>query len=99
MRSESLETLLRDFNRGRKQNTNSGKAVWHTALSFHPQDTEKLTNEKMIELAKGYTEKLHIDPALTQWVLVRHHDKTHQHAHLVINRVEAFPIIDLVYIF
>ncbi len=62
------------------------KAVWHISLNFSQQDKEKLTNEKMVNIAETYMQKMGIQN--TQYLIVRHHDREHPHIHLCINRID-----------
>jgi hypothetical protein len=59
--------------------------VYHIALGFSEKDSYKLTNEKMIEIAHEYMQRMNIKN--TQYIIVRHYDK-HPHIHLCINRID-----------
>ncbi len=72
-----------DFEINRQQAPNKQKAVFHGILSFHPSD--KLTNERMLQIAQEYLEKIGIKD--TQQVIVKHNDKSHQHLHIIANLV------------
>ena len=86
VRASSPEKMIADFNRGRRLNTELGKPVWHTSLSFNPSDTAKLDNDKMLEIAEGYVRGMGLDK--TQYVIIRHHDRPgHEHLHIIANRV------------
>lgn len=61
------------------------KAVWHTSLSFNPN--ENLSNEKMVMIGKDFMLKMGADPNKHQFIMVRHNDTKHPHFHMVINRV------------
>ena len=88
VRIESVAMMTTDFNRGRLQNADLGRAVWHTALAFHPEDAAKIDNARIEEIARGYMARMSMDAERDQWVLIRHHDTQHSHAHLVVNRVQ-----------
>lgn len=60
--------------------------VGHICISFHPDDTSRLTNELMVEICKSYMAGMGIKD--TQYLLVRHYDTDHPHMHLVYNRVD-----------
>jgi len=62
------------------------KPVGHIALSYSPVDTPKLTDEKMIQLAKEYMREMKITD--TQYIIVRHQDREHPHVHIVFNRID-----------
>jgi hypothetical protein len=60
-----------------------GKAVFHSILSFHPD--EKPSDEVMMEIARKYLERLGI--VNTQFAITKHTDKAHLHLHIVANLV------------
>ena len=67
-------------------NPRCSKPVGHIALSFKPEDKEKLTDEMMAKIAREYMELMGIRD--TQFILVRHHNTANPHCHLVYNRVD-----------
>lgn len=85
VRMSSASSMTADFNRGRLLNPDLGRAVWHTSVSFNPDDAAKLTNEKMLAVAQDYVRGMGLDQ--TQYVIIRHHDQPHPHFHLIANRV------------
>lgn len=86
VRADSAAHMTADFNRGRQLNPNLGQAVWHTSLSFNPDDAAKLDSAKMLAIAEGYVQKMGLDK--TQYTIIRHHDQPdNQHLHIVANRV------------
>ena len=60
--------------------------VGHICISFHPDDTPRLTNDLMVELCDAYMKGIGIKD--TQFLLVRHYDTKHPHMHLVFNRID-----------
>lgn len=60
--------------------------VGHICISFHPDDTPRLTNDLMVELCEAYMKGMGIQD--TQFLLVRHYDTKHPHMHLVFNRID-----------
>ena len=60
--------------------------VGHICISFHPDDTSRLTNELVVEICKSYMAGMGIKD--TQYLLVRHYDTNHPHMHLVYNRID-----------
>ena len=85
VRTDTVEHMIADFNRGRKVNPGLGQAVWHTSLSFNPDDTGKLDSEKMREIAEDYMQEMELTG--TQYAIIRHRDTDHEHLHIVANRV------------
>ena len=86
VRMNSASSMTADFNRGRLLNPDLSRAVWHTSVSFNPDDAPKLTSEKMLAVAQDYVKGMGLDQ--TQYVIIRHHDQPHPHFHLIANRVD-----------
>lgn len=80
--------MIRDFNCHRLMNPDLGNAVAHISISYHPNDSERATNSTMVDHARQLMQRMGIDPDNTQYALIRHHDKDHQHCHLLYNRVD-----------
>jgi len=85
IRIDKIAHTISDFNMQRKMNPGLGQAVGHIALSWSPNDKYKLSDEKMVSIAKEYLQKMKIHD--TQVLIVRHKDKEHPHVHLIYNRV------------
>lgn len=60
--------------------------VGRAMLAFNPKDTPRLTDEYMAKIAKEYMERMGI--VNTQYTIVRHSEKAHQHVHIIYNRVD-----------
>lgn len=86
VRMQNATTLINDFNLQRKMRPELGKAVGHLVLSWSKEDLPKLNDAIMLKHAKEYMQKMGIRD--TQFVVVRHHDKSHPHLHVVYNRVD-----------
>jgi len=69
----------------RQMNPRISKPVGHIALSFLPEDKDKLTDEMITKIAREYMELMDIKD--TQFILVRHFDNGNPHCHLVYNRI------------
>lgn len=85
VRMQQVNQMINDFNLQRKYNPNLGKAVGHIALSWSINDSDKLNDELMVNLAKEYLQKMKIKD--TQYLIVKHQDKEHPHLHIIYNRV------------
>lgn len=86
VRTDTVAHMVADFNLGRKLHPELGKAVWHTSLSFNPDDAAKLTGEKMREIAEDYMQEMKLTG--TQYAIIRHRDRPgHEHVHIIANRV------------
>jgi hypothetical protein len=85
--TNSAAEMIADFNLGRAVNPKLNFAVWHTSLSFNPDDAARLDSAQMLAIAAGYLQKMGLDN--TQYVIVRHHDQPdNQHLHIIANRVD-----------
>ena len=60
--------------------------VYHISLDFAHEDTPKLTDSLMVEIAREYMRRMGI--VNTQYIVCRHTDTEHQHLHIVANRVD-----------
>jgi hypothetical protein len=86
VRLKSKESIIRSFAAQTELNPKVSKTVGHISLDFSAQDKDKLTNAKMIQIAKEYMTKMGITD--TQYIIGRHYDKEHPHIHIVFNRVD-----------
>ncbi|GAB3639315.1 hypothetical protein GCM10027422_49060 [Hymenobacter arcticus] len=86
VRTDTVAHMIADFNLGRQLHPELGKAVWHTSLSFNPDDAAKLTDEKMRAIAEDYMQEMKLTG--TQYAIIRHRDRPgHEHVHIIANRV------------
>lgn len=60
--------------------------VGRAMLAFNPKDTPRLTDEYMVKIACEYMDRMGI--VNTQYTIVRHSEKAHQHVHIIYNRVD-----------
>jgi hypothetical protein len=72
--------VVRDLNPGIKQ------PVLHASLSLSPG--EELSDEQFREVCETWMEKMGFDLSKNQYLIVRHRDTEHEHAHLAINRID-----------
>lgn len=84
--TESIRSIIDDFNFQRKARREIAKVVGHISLSFHRDDALTLTDGRMRELAAVYMESMGI--ADTQYIVARHNDTEHPHLHIIYNRVK-----------
>jgi hypothetical protein len=75
--------LIQQFNEVRYLNPKQNRPVLHASLSFAHDD--KLSNQDKIDIAQKLAKDLGF--AASQYVVIEHHDKKHQHLHVVANRV------------
>ena len=71
---------VHDLNPGIKQ------PVLHASLSLSPG--ESLSDEQLREACEAWMEKMGFDLNKNQYLIVRHKDTEHEHAHLAINRID-----------
>lgn len=81
----STQDIIDSFEFQRQMNPRISKPVGHIALSFLPEDKDKLTDGMMTKIAREYMELMGIKD--TQFLLVRHFDNGNPHCHLVYNRI------------
>lgn len=85
--TNSVAEMIADFELGRDLNPRLNLAVWHTSLSFNPDDEARMSNARMRAIAEDYLKKMGLDN--TQYIVVRHRDRPdHHHLHIVANRVD-----------
>ena len=86
VRTESISHIVQSFIDQAKLNPRVCKVVGHISLSFSVQDSSKLSNEWMAQIAREYMEKMGIKD--TQYIIGRHFDKDHPHVHIAFNRID-----------
>lgn len=84
--SESSESIIKSFATQRLLNPDIKNPVGHISLNYSVEDTPKLTDQKMIELAHEYMKEMQITD--TQYIIARHHDREHPHVHIIFNRID-----------
>lgn len=86
VRTESINHIVQSFIDQTELNPRVSKVVGHISLSFSAQDSSKLSNEWMAQIAREYMEKMGIKD--TQYIIGRHFDKEHPHVHIAFNRID-----------
>ena len=86
VRYKNRESIIRSFVTQAGLNPKVSKTVGHISLDFSAQDKDRLTNAKMVQIAKEYMAKMQI--ANTQYIIGRHYDKAYPHIHVIFNRVD-----------
>lgn len=81
----SNRSIVASFSLQAKSRPSLKNFVGHISLSFTPEDTPKLSDKMMAEIAQEYLRRMGI--VNTQYAVFRHHDKSHAHMHIVYNRV------------
>ena len=57
----------------------------HITLSFSAEDRRKLSDEKMLKIARDYIRMMGLGK--TQWLVVRHYETDKPHCHIVFNQI------------
>ena len=86
VRTDCISHIAQSFIDQTELNPRVSKVVGHISLSFSAQDSSKLSNEWMGQIAREYMEKMGIKD--TQYIIGRHFDKEHPHAHIAFNRID-----------
>ena len=86
VRSYEIKLVIKDFETISKQSQRVKKPVLNISVSFHKDDLEKITNEKMKAIAKEILNGMGFSNA--QYIIVRHNDADHPHFHIVTSRVD-----------
>jgi hypothetical protein len=88
MAGRSSSELAREFEAVRQQRPDIHQPVEHVSLSF-ARDERSLSNDDMATLADEYLRRRGRDLDRVQYVVVRDHDKGHQHCHILVNRIRT----------
>ena len=62
--------------------------VGHISLNFHADDKDKISDKKMVEIARKYMDRMGIVD--TPYIIVRHLDKDYPHCHIVFSRINNY---------
>ena len=82
---DGRENIIASFEDNRALNPRLKNPVGHISLNFHAEDKDKLNDEKMVEIARKYMERMGIVD--TPYIVVRHLDKDYPHCHIVFSRI------------
>lgn len=85
LRLKNLPSVIDSFMTQAGMNGRVSKPVGHISLNFSAQDSGRLTNGLMVQIARDYMRRMGITG--TQYIIARHFDREHPHIHLVFNRV------------
>lgn len=82
---EGRESIIASFEDNHALNPRLKNPVGHISLNFHADDKDKINDEKMVEIAQKYIERMEIVD--TPYIVVRHLDKDYPHCHIVFSRI------------
>jgi len=86
MYGQGSRELTAEFMTVHDLNPGIKKPVLHASLSLSPG--ESLSDEQLREACEAWMEKMGFDLTKNQYLIVRHSDTEHEHAHLAINRID-----------
>jgi hypothetical protein len=76
---------LERFEKQMELNQRAQTKTLHVSLNFHPSETEKLTQEKLVELAGEYMQRIGFGKQ--PYLVYQHHDAGHPHLHIVTTTI------------
>ena len=85
---DGRESIIASFEDNRALNPRLKNPVGHISLNFHADDKDKINDEKMVEIARKYKERMEIVD--TPYIVVRHLDKDYPHCHIVFSRINNY---------
>ncbi|MFD2938344.1 relaxase/mobilization nuclease domain-containing protein [Spirosoma flavum] len=87
VRDYEQKAMVADFVRQAQLNPDLSRSVWHTAISFDPQDEVRVrANPQLIQsVASDYLKGMGLDQS--QYAVIEHRDTGHSHFHIIANRV------------
>ena len=87
VRDYEQKAMVADFVRQAQMNPDLSRSVWHTAISFDPQDEARLrANPQLMQsVASDYLKGMGLDQS--QYAVIVHRDTGHSHFHIIANRV------------
>ena len=81
---DSTVEMTKEFNLVRQLRPRLSKAVYHVSLNLPPE--EKMSDKEFISMGLDYLNGMGFDD--NQYIMYRHDDQSHQHIHIVANRVK-----------
>lgn len=82
----SFYDKLNRFEKQMELNQRAQTKTLHVSLNFHPNDTNKLTKEKLIELADDYMRRIGFGSQ--PYLVYQHNDAGHPHLHIVSTTIQ-----------
>ncbi|NNE77577.1 MAG: relaxase/mobilization nuclease domain-containing protein [Pricia sp.] len=76
--------MTKEFNLVRQLRPRLGKAVYHVSLNLPPD--ENISDKDFIAMGLDYLKGMGFDD--NQYIMYRHEDQSHQHIHIVANRIK-----------
>ncbi|MBS0014245.1 MAG: relaxase/mobilization nuclease domain-containing protein [Desulfobacterales bacterium] len=77
--------IAQEFGISRSLRPECNRPVWHCSLSLPAGET--MTAERWQDAGAKLLHKIHMDPDLHQWVMVKHTDTNYEHCHLIVSRI------------
>lgn len=82
----NVQDIARSFEMQASLNPKVSNPVKHFAVSWPPEDADKLTNEVMMEAVKAHLKGMGYEN--TQYLVTRHYGTDNPHCHVVVNIVD-----------
>jgi Relaxase/Mobilisation nuclease domain/RepB DNA-primase from phage plasmid len=85
--NQSIADIVHKFTFTQKLRPSLEKCVHHAAIAFRSSE-EKQSDHQLKVLAREYLQRMGWELDKTRWVLIRHNDTEHHHAHLIASRIQ-----------
>ncbi|CCQ70995.1 mobilization protein BmgA [Crocosphaera watsonii WH 0402] len=93
---DGIREMAKDFRYYCSINHRVQRVVYHATLSVPEEDKDKLNDDQWGDVGRRFLEKMNfcsdfedMDVAQVPYIIVRHHDKDHDHIHIVAGRVRS----------
>ena len=93
---DGIRRMAREFRFQSSKNHRVQRVVYHATLSVPEEDKGKLNDVQWGDLGRRFLEKMNFSTNFDDWdapkvpyIIVRHHDKDHDHIHIVAGRVRS----------
>ncbi len=84
---ETVSDYASEFGIVRRLREDVMRPVWHASLAL--PSGERATPEEWRALSNMFLVRMDFDPDAAQWIAVRHHDRDHDHIHIIMNRIQC----------
>jgi Relaxase/Mobilisation nuclease domain/RepB DNA-primase from phage plasmid len=84
--NQSIADIVHKFTSTQKLRPSLEKCVHHAAIAFKCR--ERQSDYQLKVLAREYLQRMGWELDKTRWVLIRHNDTEHHHAHLIASRIQ-----------
>ena len=85
MSATTARTIAQEFEEVSTLRPDIQKPVWRAIVAWHPD--EQPTDDLMTEVSEKILDRLGVNRLMIPYIVIRHSEQGHQHAHIVLNRV------------